>query len=279
MSSRFSFTGEMLNQFESEYEIEIMDLISGPSIAMSDDEATLKEEQMQEIIHRLGATGKYQDIIVNLQPRSPSISMSLFVLNDATWKLMEKKEDGQDRMLPMTTIPWFYWNEKAQNKWGSMRFGDAESKVQVSTEKKQLMITGEGGDFCGIVAKSALENRFSPWRIVIPELPSSSKMVTKYESARIKLLLDYSEAECRLYPHPRKNLDYTFSESPKVFYYHGLELVVDGKDTLLKVGNRHETKLHGEVHIFIGRPSENIANKGSILGFHIWLNALFSKLV
>ncbi len=279
MSSQFSFTGEMLREFETEFDIGIMDLFSGPTIARAEEAVILSKSHILEITERLGSTGRYQDIVVNLQPDSPSVSMSLFVMNDATWKLMEKKDENQDRMLPMTTIPWFYWDEKAQNKWGAKRSDEARSHVQIDSQRQTLTISGDGGDFCGVVTRSALEERFSPWRIVIPELPASSKMVAKYESARIHLSIDYTNAKCVLYPQPRKELDYTFSESPKVFFYHGLELILDGSDTILKVGTRKETRLKGEVRILIGRPSNNIPSKGSILGYHVWLNALYSKLV
>lgn len=279
MSSRYSFTEEILAAFEVEYGIQVRDLVMPPSIADSSDSITLSKHQIHQIKHRLLESGHLPNINAILQSMMPSISMSLFVLNDATWKLMGKKQDHQDKMLPMTTIPWFYWDKDSHSKWGVKRYGDAISNASIDTARKVLTIEGDGGDFCGIIDRRAIAERYSQWRLVIPEFPNSSKMVPNYERARIKLSIDYGDGQITAFPNPRKDLDYSFSESPKVFYYHGLEIVVDGANTSLKVSNRQVTKLNGECRILIGRTSKIDTKLGSILGFHIWLDFLYGKLL
>ena len=279
MSTRYSFTEEIIKDFEMEYDTRVMDLTTGPSIDNKTGSVRITNQQMHQISERLRESGNVNDILENLHPRLPSVSISLFVVNDATWKLMEKKDESNDCMLPMSTIPWFYWDETSQNKWGAKRHAISESDIHVDAGKKKLTISGEGGDFCGIVSRSVLTQRFSPWRIIIPDLPSSSKKVPNYESAKIVLQVDYKDAKCTLYPHPRKDFDYTFSENPKIFYYHGLELTFDGKASILKVGRRRETNLSGQVTLLLGRPTQSIEHKASILSYHIWLNELYSELV
>ena len=82
------------------------------------------------------------------------ISLSLYVLNDDLWKIMVRKEEHPDRMLPMTTIPWFYWEKEAEtrgNPSGVRRVSDSNKPLKVKLRRDSLLIRGGGGDFCGLL--------------------------------------------------------------------------------------------------------------------------------
>ena len=80
--------------------------------------------------------------------------------------------------------------------------------------------------------------------------------------------------EATLYPEPDRKVDYTYSESPKVFYYHGLQLKADGAQVHLRVGKGKEYDLKGEVKVLLGKRIKEEDDSSTILLFHVWLSAL-----
>lgn len=277
MAKRYSFRKGVIEDFETKHNLKIPLTQSQRSKIENDESITFSQEQLSHLAELLTAEDNSRELLTSFYPHSSGVSMSLFVVNDAIWKLMEKKEEHQDRMLPMVTIPWFYWEETSRNKWGVSRIEPLGSYIQFDFKNGKISIVGNGGDFCGIIERKALKTRYSPWRIIIPEMPESSKRVPKYDKQTIAVNIEFGDTEADLFPSPDYDLDYTFSESPKVFYINGLVIRADGRNIKLKIGNRRESQLLGEVRIFIGSPMDE-KEPLEILEFHVWLAAFHSLI-
>jgi len=238
----------------------------------------LHRSQLVQVVQEILEGGdSFPDIIERFHPRNPGVCMSLFVINDDTWKLMEKKEKNPERMLPMTTIPWFLWEEKAEspsNPWGVTRLGPSDGKIRMDSKNSLLVIRGNGGDFSGIVEGRITQTEYSRFRAVVPELPKPTKLVPRYESQPVSVSVSIDQLDADIYPRPQKELDYTFCESPRAYFEHGLLLRTDGSNVRLRVGNRRESQLRGEIRIFIGGPSPGTEANDNLLTHHVWLNAL-----
>lgn len=205
------------------------------------------------------------------------VSLSLFVLNDDLWNIMSRKPDNPDKMLPMSTIPWFYWEKEAEsrgNPAGVRRQDDSGNPLTLSFEKETLRIQGRGGDFCGLL-EGRIVDRYKGIRpLFIPGDTGPKKTIPNYESQKIQITINMKAMKKQLYPTPIKELDYHFSEHPRSFYDNGIQIEVEGEDINLKVGKRRETTLRGRVIIFIGKDFGKIPNLDDILMFHVWLNVL-----
>ncbi len=236
----------------------------------------LWHSQLSDFIDSICSDSKaLASLIEEHHPTSPDVAMSLFVINNATWKLMEKKEIAPDRMLPMVTIPWFYWKQKAvsrDNPFGVVRDELLESRITLDLDRNLLIIRGMGGDFNGIVEGRLTKLSISPMRAIAPEFPGTKDPVPFYKQENIEVKIGLRSARVELYPDPLKELDYSFSESPKVFYTHGILIETDGKNVILQVGNRRASKLRGTTRIYLGRKHEK--NTRDQLVYHVWLTAL-----
>ena len=94
------------------------------------------------------------EFIEELSEAIEPISMTLLVMNEATWKIMERKPRDADCMLPMVTIPWFHWSENAAasgNPRGIQRQDHGTTKITCETDGKRIVMSGTGGNFCGIL--------------------------------------------------------------------------------------------------------------------------------
>ena len=282
MSTHCDFTREAIESFERMQMIEVP-LTPEQRIDMDDRGRTkLQHSQLVQMVKEILAGGdSFPDIIERFHPRNPGVCMSLFVINDDTWKLMEKKEKNPERMLPMTTIPWFLWEEKAEsqsNPWGVTKLGPSDGKIRMDSKNSLLVINGNGGDFSGIVEGRITQTEYSRFRAVVPELPGQTKLVPRYESQPVSVSVSIGQLDADMYPQPQKDLDYTFCESPRVYFEHGLLLRTDGSNVRLRVGNRRESQLRGEVRIFIGGPSPGNEASDDLLSHHIWLNTLYKAV-
>ncbi len=205
------------------------------------------------------------------------VSLSLYVLNDDLWKIMSRKHEHPEKMLPMTTIPWFYWEKEAEgrkNPSGVIRKEDSGRPLTIKFEEEVLKISGNGGDFCGLI-EGRIVDRYKGIRpLIIPGSTGPKKIVANYESQFIQISINIKSSETRLYPVPEKELDYIYSEHPRVFFDNGIQITLDGEDVVLKIGKRKETKLRGKVVIFIGKDFEDIDESVNLLMFHVWLSML-----
>lgn len=243
------------------------------------DETQLDHWQIEKYVEVLCRdTFTLDGFVRHFQPKSPDLAMSLFVINDDIRKIMERKEKMQDRLLPMVTIPWFYWKETAvtsKNPFGVVRDSLLRSDLQVNTELGSMQISGIGGDFSGIVEGRIAQGSFTMLRPIAPEFSGPKEMVPYYKKKTIEMIIHLENSTVELYPKPNEMFDYSFSESPKIYFYHGLRIAITGDDVSLKIGGGKWNRLRGDVEILIGRRHESPADQ---LVYHVWLIALY-KLI
>jgi len=190
---------------------------------------------------------------------------------------MSSKHERPDKMLPMSTIPWFYWEKEAErrgNPAGVRRVSDSTRPLTMKFQDDNLLIKGGGGDFCGLLEGRIVDKYKGVRPLFIPGSTGPKKTVPNYEAQKIEIKIDMKTSERKLYPSPIKELDYYFSEHPRVFYEHGIQINAKGDSIILKVGNRKETTLRGNANIFIGKDFNEMPDSGDVLMFHVWLYIL-----
>jgi hypothetical protein len=279
---RCAFDQDTIDLFERDTGIQIHLNREQQKRLQTESKVTLLTAQISEVVHQLCPSNhdlfRYvEDHAGEFQP----VSMSLFVLNDDTWKLMENKTVYPNRMLPMVTIPWFFWMPSAVTKTnlaGVRRSHSDPTRLSVDYEKCQMIIEGQGGDFCGLLEGRLVHKIVGMRPILLPTTPGTRIKVPHYEAQTMRMTVLAKESDYHQYPTPEKQLDYTFSENPKVFYEHGLRVDADGSSILLKVGNRTELPLRGEAKVYIGKPFDEGSSSTDKLAFHVWLTALAESI-
>jgi hypothetical protein len=204
------------------------------------------------------------------------LSLSLYVFNEAVWKLMTKKVVNQETMLAMATIPWFYWDKEAENErnpYGAKRDTRHNSIIDIQP-RKSLKITGIGGNFCGILDGRIATQRRVGRPILIPSLPESGKLVPYYEPDDVSVVLSVDGLSSSLYPIPDKRIDYSFSEHPRNFYDHGIKISADGSIVKLQTGKKKAQPMYGEVMVLLGKTWNAIMSDEKVVQYHIWLAVL-----
>jgi hypothetical protein len=278
MSTRHEFSGKVIQNFCDQYGITI-NLTAEQTSKLADDGKTpLLFDQITDMAHQLCPDGASQKkFIEEKSTEFHPVSLSLYVLNDDLWNIMSRKNEHTEKMLPMTTIPWFYWEKETEgrkNPSGVIRKEDSVRPFTIKFEEEILKISGNGGDFCGLL-EGRIVDRYKGIRpLIIPGSTGPKKIVANYESRFVQISINIQSSETRLYPVPEKELDYIYSEHPRVFFDNGIQITVVGEEVVLKVGKRSETKLRGKVIIFIGKNFEEISESGSLLMFHVWLSML-----
>ncbi|KXH77293.1 MAG: hypothetical protein AM326_12515 [Candidatus Thorarchaeota archaeon SMTZ-45] len=235
---------------------------------------------MLHMIENLSGNEPISDYVTNLTSQFQPLSMSLFVFNDSLWKLMEKKPESINTMLPIVTIPRFYWKESAinpKNPHGVKRDHDSNLNLELELHK-YFALKGVGGEFGGILEGRVVDQESGPRPIITPTFPGSKKMVPKYDVQNIEVRMEFGNLRPHLYPSPLKSIDYTFSEHPRVFYEHGLSVSSDGLQVQLGVGNKKAHPLHGDVLLLLGKRWDSDTPRHEILFYHVWLNALSNLL-
>ena len=282
MSTRNVYSQESINSLENKLGITIPFTPVQTSNLEENGRTELEPDQINSIIEELCIDEHgLSDLIENLHPQSPGISVSLFVLNEALEKIMLKKATNPDKMLPMITLPWFHWAEKAvtsNNPSGVRRDDTSDGTLRFDKSNQSITITGLGGDFSGIVEGRVASRGYSMWRAIAPEFPGSKDLVPYYQCQSIKVQINLGAHTSELYPQPLSILDYTFSESPKVFMKHGLGIEVDGSNVTLSIGRKRGTQLKGTTKIFIGRPFSEDTPEDSMLAYNLWLHTLKKAL-
>ncbi len=277
MSTRCTFHKETIKSFEKETGVQIRLNREQEKLMEADSRVSLLTAQVADVVHELlPDSHQLFSHVEEGAEHFQSIAMSLFVLNDDTWKLMQQKPDYPDRMLPMVTIPWFYWEPTAitkTNPLGSRRARGDITGISVDDEECHISLQGLGGNYCGLV-EGRIAGRLVGMRpIVVPGTLGDTARVPRYELQALRIRIAAKESDCHLYPAPEKCLDYSFSESPRVFYEHGLRVDADGANVLLKVRDRRELALRGQIRIFLGKSFPENSVSSDVLAFHVWLNA------
>ncbi|MFW9788785.1 MAG: hypothetical protein ACFFE2_09125 [Candidatus Thorarchaeota archaeon] len=278
MSTAFEFDNDAIESFCNNYGITIsLTPEQIDKLGISGRTPLLIQQILSAVDQLFPADDSQREFVEQMASEFHPISLSLYVINDDLWKIMSRKHDYPDRMLPMTTIPWFYWEKNAEgrmNPSGIKRLSERNGPLTISFDKSFLKIRGQGGDFCGLLEGRIVDERKGIRPLIVPGETGPKKTVPNYESQFLQIILDTNKSNMRLYPKPMDELDYYYSEHPKVFYEHGILIEVDGEDVRLKVGRRKETTLRGKVIILIGKDFGELSNSGQIVMFHIWLSAL-----
>lgn len=280
MSTRYAFNQNALEQFE-QISGQKLDLTKKQNYMLEDEAATtLTTQQLRDISENLAGELSIHEFVASLTSQFQPLSMSLFVFNDSLWKLMEKKEDSADTMYPIASIPRFYWKESAinpKNPFGVQR--ELSSDLSLTIEPhKSIVLSGLGGEFCGIVEGQLVGRKIETRPILTPTLPGMTEKVPRYDTQNIEVRLDIRDLKTNLYPSPSKAIDYTFSEHPKVFYEHGLSVLSEGSQVQLRIGNGKARPLHGDAILLLGRRWEPEIPGHEIVLYHAWLNALAGLL-
>lgn len=236
-----------------------------------DNEVSLNITQIDQIIDQISADSGLSYFIESNASELTPISMSLFVVNDDTWKMMKRKPWEEDKMLAMFTIPYCYWSkhkEGGKNPKGVHRW-DIEENIFSFSEDPAPKITmiGKGGDFSGFVEERMIKSRHFG-------LPGSTRLIPNYEFKIASIDVSLNSAQIDIHPMPIENFDYDFSEPARVYYDHGLHLTAPGRDFKFKINRGKATKLRDTVHLFIGTKSTSGSSDLRLLLVDIWLRGL-----
>ncbi|MGY5857947.1 MAG: hypothetical protein RTU63_01160 [Candidatus Thorarchaeota archaeon] len=258
---------ELLNQFEVD-----LGLTSDHTTALEDNQPILLSiDQLDFIVDQFVSVDGIDEFLIKFSQSIQPLSLSLFVINDKLWKIMERKSWDPDKMLAMSTIPLCAWDknsEKTSNIKAVKRWTVHPCTFDFSLEKTpSIRIKGDGGDFSGFIDQSQLTARKFG-------MPESRKEIPNYTVEKLDIEILFNNAAIELYPAPRDDLDYDYSDHARVFYEHGLAISLPGENVTLKISKRKPTKMLGDVYFLIGRrvDSENEAYEGLMLD--IWLRAL-----
>ncbi|MFW9805835.1 MAG: hypothetical protein ACFFFK_03840 [Candidatus Thorarchaeota archaeon] len=278
MSTRYEFSKDAIQNFSTKYKVAI-NLTAEQTGKLTDfGKTTLLVEQITDILDEMCPdANSLKNFLEQKSEELHPISLSLYVINDDLWRIMSRKQKNPETMLPMTTIPWFYWEKNAesrQNPMGINRLDYPSFPFTTRFKDGVLTFSGRGGNFSGLIEGRIVDPHKGIRPMFIPGDTGTKKAVANYESEIVRIKINSRSSQLTLYPVPVKNLDYFYSEHPRVFYDHGIKIDADGEDVSLKVGKRQETTLRGKVMIFIGREFGEIPDSEEVLLFHTWLSTL-----
>ena len=278
MSTRYEFDNEAIADFCNINDVTITFTPDQLDSLGMKGKTTLLIEQISDVANQLYPDeDALKKFIMEKSGEFHPISLSLYVRNDALWEIMWRKSEYPDKMLPMTTIPWFYWEREAvgkKNLAGVRRMLFPKDPLVVEFEDDTLVIKGRGGDFYGFLEGRIVNKRQSIRPLFIPGEFGSKNVVPNYKTEYIQVKISRKSAIPLLYPHPIDELDYAFSEHPRAFYNHGIQIDCEGVDVNLKAGARRETSLHGKTTVLIGKNINEAEDTDNTIMFHVWLVAL-----
>ena len=281
MSTRYEFDNEAIESFCNNYGVTIPLTQKQLKTLATKGKTSIMLEQLSNVANQFCPSDESLEMFidqksVDFQP----MALSLYVFNDSLWKLMEKKTESADTMLPMATIPRFYWKKSAatkKNPYGVKK--DLDSGLSLNIEPHHsVAFQGVGGDFCGILEGQLVEQETGPRPILAPTFPGLKEKVPKYEIQNMEIRMQFGNLRTNLYPEPSKSIDYTFSEHPRIFYEHGLSVSSEGMQVRLGIGKKKAQPLHGDIILLLGKHWESETSGHEILFYHVWLNALSELL-
>ena len=262
---------KLLNQFELD-----LGLTSDQTTALENDQPILLTiDQLDFIVDQFIVIDGIDEFLIKFASSIQPLSLSLFVINDKLWKIMERKSWDPDKMLAMSTIPLCAWDknsEKTSNIKAVKRWTVHPSTFVLSLDKTpSIKIRGDGGDFSGFIDQSQLTARKFG-------LPESRKEIPNYTVEKLDIAILFNNAIIETYPAPRDDLDYDYSDHARVFYEHGFAISLPGENVTLKVGKRKPTKMLGDVYFLVGRrvDIDNETYEGLMLD--IWLRAFQRRM-
>jgi len=235
----------------------------------------LSREQLDFIVDQLSVLEGLDNFLIRFAPSIQPLSLSLFVLNDKLWKIMERKLWDPEKMLAMSTIPLCAWDKNSEsisNTKAVKRWTVHPSTFVLSFDNiPTISITGEGGDFSGFIDQSQLTAR----KFGVPE---SRKEIPNYIFEKLDIRVEFKDYVVETYPKPRDDLDYDYSDHARVFYEHGFAVSLPGESITLKVGKRKPAKMLGEAYLLIGRRVNIEEEPFAGLMLDIWLRAFQRRM-
>ncbi|MHA1862844.1 MAG: hypothetical protein ACTSWA_03665 [Candidatus Thorarchaeota archaeon] len=222
----------------------------------------LTEKQLDHLVDQIVALDDIDKFLKKFIHSILPISLSLFVINDRLWKMMERKSWDNDKMLAMSTIPLCAWDKKlndTNNPKAVKRWTIQPCTFELSLENTPtIKIKGKGGDFSGFIERK----NFLPNYI--------------FESLDIGVV--FNSATIETYPPPRDDLDYNYSDHASVFSEHGFAISIPGENVTLRVGKRLPTKMLGDVYLLIGSRVNAEDKPYQGLMIDIWLRAFQRRI-
>lgn len=235
----------------------------------------LSIDQLDFIIDQLSVLEGLDSFLIRFASSIQPLSLSLFVINDKLWKIMERKLWEPEKMLAMSTIPLCAWDKNSEsisNTKAVKRWTVHPSTFVLSFDKiPTISINGEGGDFSGFIDQSHLTAR----KFGVPE---SRKEIPHYIFEKLDIRVEFKDYVVEIYPKPRDNLDYDYSDHARVFFEHGFSVSLPGENITLKIGKRKPTRMLGEAYLLIGRQINVEEESFAGLMLDIWLRAFQRRM-
>ncbi|MFX0044275.1 MAG: hypothetical protein ACFE8Z_00365 [Candidatus Hermodarchaeota archaeon] len=226
--------------------------------------------QLDELVEQVSEHMGLADFLEDNAPQISPVCMSLFVLNEATWALMNRKPWDKNKMLAMTTLPHCSWDrneESTSNPKSVKRWDLGQSTLAFGKAPPTLNVSGDGGDFSGFIEQSMLTARKFG-------MPETRGLVPNYQFKKLEIAADLKDARIHVHPEPADEFDYDYSASAKTFYNHGIDLELDGESVTLQVGKQNPSKLRGRVHLLVGVPNDAECDPSKELLADIWFRVL-----
>jgi len=236
---RYKYPAKAVSEFVNQFSIDL-NMIPEQSSAVDEGKViSFSEEQMDDIQNQLISKHGIEGFLKENSDKLLPLSVSLFVINDKLWKMMEKKIWDPKKMLAMSTIPLCTWDQNCEttsNPKGIKRWPPKTNTIDLSfDESPKMRIQGEGGDFSGFIEQSHLTMR--KWG-----LPDTRRLLPNYTYELLRIELKLARAEIEIHPNPRDELDYDFSEHARVFFEHGFMIHLPGEDVILCYSSGREEK-------------------------------------
>jgi len=275
LAMRNAYSSTALSEFTSHYNIDL-ELTSEQSSAVGEGKKiSFSDEQMEDIVNQLISKHDIDAFLNENSDKLLPLSVSLFVINDKLWSMMERKVWDKKKMLAMSTIPLCTWDqnhETTSNPKGIKRWPIKTNIMELSFDKNPKMkIQGQGGDFSGFIEQSHLTMR--KWGI-----PDTRRLIPNYTFESLRIELRLIRAKTEIHPHPRDELDYDFSDHAKVFFEHGLLIQLPGEDVTLQVAKRKPNQMAGDVFLLLGKrfDTEEVSNHELLVD--IWIRLFRRRL-
>jgi hypothetical protein len=275
LNMKNEYASKSFSEFINQFNINL-DLTQEQSSTLDEDKRiSLSEEQIDIIADQLTSIEGIEEFLKKNCAALLPLSVSLYVINDKLWTMMEKKIWEPKKMLAMSTIPLCTWDqahEKTSNPKGVKRWPIKPNVMDISfSEKSKMRIQGEGGDFSGFIEQSHLTMR--KWGI-----PDTRRLLPHYVFESLRIDVELEGASMEIHPSPRDELDYDFSENARTFHNHGFLVHTSGENVTLQVGKRKPIQLAGDVYLLVGRRfgKDDVSNQELLVD--IWLKLFGKKL-
>jgi hypothetical protein len=274
LEMKISRSRAVFEEFCQEYGVDIRFSPEQNDLFYEKQDVILNPGQMDDLVRQFSSQDGMSGFLSETASQIPVVCMSLYVLNDNLWRIMERKPWDQNKMLAMTTIPYCFWdknevstsNPKAVKRW-ELDSNEMTYLPAVPT----LSIKGNGGDFNGFIEQSMITNR----RFGIPD---TNRAIPNFKFKGIKVTAQLSKADVKIHPKPLDIFDYDYSAPAKTFHDLGVDVMVPGEYVTLEIEKRKPAKLHGDVHILIGVPVDSESQQLGLLFTDVWFWA-FQKIL